>query len=271
MKVLVFTPILGLDPEAVQSAFTQKWDGPLDILYSHDNPHGESHADVLHQYQQGRLWALAGGYDAMLTLESDMVAPADTLNRLASVDAPVAHALYCVRGRGHAWNMLLGNTWPGQFANVAECRASWGQVVPALGVGFGCTLIRREALKAIPFRDGSGWHCDGQFAKDCSLSGIKAMVHCGAVCGHKGRNGVIWWPSPDGGATATISEFVELYKYIGEGDYIMGLPARDMSPAEWAQQPEDLRVRAEGLGTHKRLVPQDGDWALDRRFEPCRK
>lgn len=271
MKVLVFTPILGLDPEAVQSAFTQEWGGVVDILYTHDNPHGESYADVLHNYTKGRMWALCDGYDAMLTLESDMVVPANTLGKLAAVNAPVVHAIYCARGRGHAWNLLLGNTWPGRFANESECRDAWGKVVPALGVGFGCTLIRREALKAVPFRGGPGWHCDGHFAEDCAATGVEVVVHCGTVCGHKERNGVVWWPSSDGLATATVTEQRELYKYIGEGDYIRGLPARDMTPEEWERQPADLRSLAENLGVSKRLVPQAGDWTLDRRFEPCRK
>jgi hypothetical protein len=271
MKVLIFTPIAGLDPEAVQSAFTQEWDGPLDILYSHDNPHGEGHADVLHNYQKAREWALAGRYDALLTLESDMVVPAGTLNRLVAVNAPVVHALYCFRGRGHVWSLLLGNTWAGQYAGLNERKEAWGQVVPALGVGFGCTLIRREALEAVPFRSGEGWHCDGHFAEDCAAAGIRVMVHCGAVCGHKGRNGVIWWPTADGSAAATTSSEQELYKYIGEGDYILGLPARDLSPEEWGRQPADLRAQGESLGTHKRLIPQAGDWIFDRRFEPCQK
>jgi hypothetical protein len=268
MKVLIFTPTLGLDPEAVQSAFTQDWPGPVDILYTHDNPHGESKADVLYNYNRGREWALTGGYDAMLTLESDMVAPPDTLVKLMRTGAPVSHALYCFRGRGHAWNLLdVG----GQYADKAGCQNAWGRVLPARGLGFGCTLIRRDALEAVPFRIENECHPDWYFAEDCAAKGIGVVVHCGAAVGHKERDGHIWWPAADGGAWATVSSEQELYAYIGQGDYLPGLPTRDLSPEEWAQQPEELREWAESLGVFRRIIPKPTDWALDRRFVPCQK
>lgn len=272
MKLLIFTPIGGLDAEAVQSAFTQEWTDPLGILYYRDHPNGDGRRDILHAYEHGRALALAGGYDAMLTLESDMVVPVDVLGKLAEVDAPVVHALYVFREAGRTWNPLVGKRWPGKYLDEpALKRVMWGKVMPVLGVGFGCTLIRREALERIPFRLGQDAHCDWYFAEDCHAAGLKVMLNGAAVCGHKGRDGVIWWPDADGTARASKSTGGEVYAYTGQGAYVLGLPTRDMTPEEWAAQPAALRALAESQGVQKHITPGPDEWALDGRFEPCQK
>lgn len=42
--------------------------------------------------------------------------------------------------------------------------------------------------------------------------------------------------------------------YYGAGAFVPGVPARDMSPEEWAALPADLREQAASLY----LVPQEG-------------
>jgi len=39
--------------------------------------------------------------------------------------------------------------------------------------------------------------------------------------------------------------------YIGGGDFLAGLPARDMSGAEWLDYPADLRQSALDLGLYQ--------------------
>jgi hypothetical protein len=57
------------------------------------------------------------------------------------------------------------------------------------GVGFGCTLIRRDVLEAVSFRlpddVARGGACtDWMFAGDLAARGVHQVCHFGVVCGH---------------------------------------------------------------------------------------
>lgn len=153
---------------------------------------------ITDKYNATRAVVLDQGYDALLTVESDMRVPADALERLAVVDAPVAYATYAFR-RGdppllNAFSVMDPATMAGYpLSRVPEkLRAGWGGVVEVDGVGLGCTLIRRSVLEAIPFRidrsrphqDGSFSHCDWYFALDCVEREIRQVAHLGVHCGH---------------------------------------------------------------------------------------
>ena len=76
----------------------------------------------------------------------------------------------------------LARAWADGIANVS-------------GAGFGCTLIRREVLEAIPFRSGPDHpHPDLPFAADCIRAGIRQVAHFRALCGHICPDGSILWP-----------------------------------------------------------------------------
>ena len=80
-----------------------EWEGALSLLLQRDNPTGNAYADHLHQYQRGREAFLNGPYEAMLVIESDVIAPVDTLWRLeglGGLGADVAYGVYVFRAGG---------------------------------------------------------------------------------------------------------------------------------------------------------------------------
>lgn len=149
---------------------------------------------------------LNGRYDALLTIESDMIVPPDTLQRLVACESGVAYGLYVFRHTRHNWSayISLAETTGRSISDDAdEARAAWGTVKDVAGVGLGCTLIRRDVLEAIPFRlfedapDKTA--CDWAFAYDCQQVGITQRCDLGVVCGHQTYKPypMILWPDPN--------------------------------------------------------------------------
>ncbi len=103
MDVMVFCPVYRLEPETVQALCALRWDDPLTVVWQRDNPAqtGDERADGwanhLHQYQRGYETFMAGRFDAMLVIESDIIPPEDTLERLAALPCDVAYGAYVFR------------------------------------------------------------------------------------------------------------------------------------------------------------------------------
>lgn len=220
--VLIFTPYKDrLEPETVAAVQALQWDGPLSWLLQRDNPvEGDDDsprgrratgvANHLHQYQRGREVFLAGRYDAMLTVEADIIPPPDALERLAALDVDVGYGVYMFRvhafGRrpepevnlqanektengytGGSWSRY--GLWPPKEPGPAEVD----------GAGFGCTLIHRRVLEAIQFRALNPAltpvvHCDSWFTADVGRAGFNMMADTGVLCGHKTPEGEVLWP-----------------------------------------------------------------------------
>jgi hypothetical protein len=211
MRVLAFTATYGAGPrpETLESVAALAWDGRLDHEVSWHNPYPEGDPrNVTAQMVRGRRLALEGRYDAMLVVEHDMRVPANALQRLWDIQAPVAYGVYVFR---HGVPIL--NTYekyPGRSRNMGESltvrpallrRAMRRGVVEVSGVGFGCTLIRRAALEALPFRNRDGEHngTDVVFSMDCLAAGFRQMADFGVPCGHwDGRR----WLEPFGSQTS---------------------------------------------------------------------
>lgn len=203
MKVLLFCPTYRLEPETVDAILTLRAVGPLDIMFTRDNPHADPFADVLHNYQKGRQAAIDGDYDAMLTVESDMIPPPDALERLSQVDADVALGVYLFRHGTPVVNALRleGHSNPGQSLSLFpdELKSAWDRgIVETGGGGLGCTMIRRNVLEAIHFRHAKGGHCDWHFTADALRAGFMHKADFGVLCGHKRSDGVILWPTRAG-------------------------------------------------------------------------
>jgi hypothetical protein len=152
---------------------------------------------ITDKYNAGRAVMLSQGYDAMLTVESDMRVPPDALAQLAAAGAPVAYGTYAFRRGGgllNAFSVMDPDRMAGYPLSYVPDRlqAAWGGVVEVDGVGLGCTLIRRDVLEATPFRidrsrphmDGTFSHCDWYFALDCLDREIRQVAHLGVLCGH---------------------------------------------------------------------------------------
>lgn len=208
--VLVFTPVYRLEPETVDAIFALEWDGPISFLFQRDNPHPGTGRETgvrnhLHQYRRGREAFLQGRYDAMLTIESDIIPPPDTLKRLAALDADVAYGAYVFRNSPvlnlfHVYAMP-----PAQRArNVGKSLSITGgwppkqDVIDVSGAGLGCTLIKRHVLEAIDFRTlqtlSPGAHCDSWFTADVWKRGYTMKADTRVVCGHKREDGEVLWP-----------------------------------------------------------------------------
>src|SRR5512139_3881504 len=147
-----------------------------------------------------------GGYDYLLTVESDMIIPPDTLTRLMALDAGVAYGLYVHRHTRHNWSAYTSlKSKEGHSLSVDPdaARSAWGTVMDVAGVGLGCTLISKNTLKRIPFRLFSDapdkTACDWAFAFDCAIQGISQRCDLGVVCGHQSYTPypMIIWPDPN--------------------------------------------------------------------------
>jgi len=216
--ILIFTPVLRLEPETIQAIFALTWDGAISYLFQRDNPIPEqrdrlkrSVMNHLHQFQRGREVFLKGRYDAMLIVESDIIPPPDALQRLWDLQCDIAYGSYVFRHSKMGDEPIVNiferyKPWPELPRNEGESltvRRKWKAalaqgVVECSGAGFGCTLIRRHVMEAIPFRvewPQNGGHCDTYWTRDAYRKGYKMLADTSVICGHKREDGVILWPT----------------------------------------------------------------------------
>lgn len=198
--VLVFTPVYRLEPETVQAALGQEWDGAISHLFQRDNPGTDGRRNHLHQYRRGRETFLAGKWDAMLVIESDIIPPPNALKELAAIGADCTYGVY----RFRVTNVInIYEKYPGQPRNIGESlsvrphiyrRAVMQQVYPCSGAGLGCVLIRRRVLEKIDFRLEEAGHCDTFFNRDVLQAGFSQLAAMRVICGHKEEGGTVLWP-----------------------------------------------------------------------------
>jgi hypothetical protein len=195
LQLLIYTPTYagGLRSETVKSIVAQETHHWLTWQIGRCNPFpGRDMRNVLAQYNHARELALSGPYDAMITVEHDVVIPPHAVQALCDTPAPVVYGTYVLRHGApvlNAWQyigtqglgMSLGR--PEYKAELAGYeKAGYGRVS---GVGFGCTLIRRQVLEQIPFRqDGNGHAPDMPFAFDLVRNGITQLARFDVRCGH---------------------------------------------------------------------------------------
>jgi hypothetical protein len=230
MKILVVTPLhpaYGIRhraKESIQLAI-DSYDGPVDwIISKGDNPYLNPFENVTHQHNKARRMALAGGYDALLSLEADMIVPPDTIARLIEANSDIAYGLYISRHKPYRWLAFKELTlWGGTSVSLdptgEEARLAWGKIIDVVGAGMGCTLIRSNVLEALPFRLHDGKHswiqeeyaedfrrmgidpyrehrgmvCDDYLlALDAQHYGITQRANLNVVCGHIAEEGTYW-------------------------------------------------------------------------------
>ena len=224
-SIVVYCPLNPVAPKVqpatVQSILAMNWLGPLEIVLGREDmkkvpPRETVHENITRKYNTARQIVLDGGYDALLTIEADMIVPDITLRRMTMIDADVIYGLYVSRHGRRPWLAFdsLGGP-PGQYSGASFsrlpelCAKAWGNVVESKGVGLGCTYIRREVLEAIEFRCAPDQQVanDWMFALDVDRGGFSQVHDCGIECGHiDGDN--IYWPTADGGnRTERLSEW----------------------------------------------------------------
>ncbi|RMG90731.1 MAG: hypothetical protein D6706_19005 [Chloroflexi bacterium] len=200
MHILVFCPLAPTTPmifgRTVESIFRLEYDGPLHYrFHKGDNPYTggnrPAYDNIAHNFNLAREAMLRGGYDALLTIEADMIVPRDAASRLARCleeGADIAYGLYVWRHGNRKWSAYTSIDGIGGLSLSSDperARAVWGQVVEVAGVGLGCTLISRRVLKSFPFHVADDrCSCDWWLAVDAARAGMRQVCDTGVVCGH---------------------------------------------------------------------------------------
>lgn len=197
MKILAFTPTYAdaLAPETVASMDAQRFDGVLDWVVSKDNPYPvPDHRNVLAQYRVARERCISEGYDALLTVEHDMVLPTNAVQELANTAGDVAFGVYLFRWGSFVLNAFeyIGERNIGESLSLHPKKARAAVkagTVRVSGAGWGCTLLRRSALEAIEFPEEYPENpaYDIRFAQLAIRAGLEMHANFRVLCGHKQR------------------------------------------------------------------------------------
>jgi hypothetical protein len=149
-----------------------------------------------------------------------MVLPSNAAQKLWETDAPVVYGVYMLR-HGiptlSAWryenNRNMGMSLSLYPDEVRKGRQQgWLQVC---GVGWGCTLIRREVLERVTVRStGASDAGDMAFATDCVRGGIKQIARFDVPCEHIMPDGTVLHPYR-GGIVARVLALATFNARVG--------------------------------------------------------
>lgn len=212
MRVMIYIPLAPQTPRiyarTLSSVLTLQWPHPVElVLGREDNVNGmHKYQNLTLKYNRARQMALDGGYDALMTVESDMILPPLALERMSRIDADVIYGLYVSRHGKRKWlafDHIDASGYGASLSDVPEEAArSWGLVRKTAGVGMGCTFIRRPVLEALEFRcPETKYANDWYFSLDCTEHGFVQKHDLGIVCGHiqGAPDPKILWPEQNGG------------------------------------------------------------------------
>lgn len=194
-----------------------------DAFMTYPNPRRYNNATP--KFEALRSIALEGGYDGLLLIDDDQLVEPDDVGRLLDVDASVVWGLTVWRGKQRHWSACLSST--PHFVNTMldqlplAARKAWGNVIPVVGHGNFCTLIRRDALEvgrfARPKHDndhmkgprypGGDWY----FARSVYTAGLPMRCHTGVHVGHiETELGEVLYPEMRNGMPAVrVEPFVD--------------------------------------------------------------
>lgn len=141
--------------------------------------------------------AIKGGYTHLLHLESDVIAPPETIDQLIQHNLPVVGALY-YRDSGKSRRLMAQkhimrspkNIIAENFLPEDDVCFIDGTLKKVASIGLGCVLINIDVLKKIKFRyvEGQEAFPDSYFAEDCFRSNIKIMADTSLICKHNNEN-----------------------------------------------------------------------------------
>jgi hypothetical protein len=229
--------------------------------------------NVVHQFQRGRQLALEGDYDAMLSVEHDMIVPPDALDRLWATDAGAVYGCYQLRHKMKSVNLFRYENERAVGMSLSlyprELRLARLQGwIEVSGAGFGCLLFRRKVLESIPFRD-AGNAPDLPFATDCVRKGVKQIGRTDVVCGHIDN---VWakatlWPfdEKDLGMIARV-EALQNVTIADEGDTVVLLKGRyyslSITAATEAQRAGYVRINNGADFEHETATAEQRETAV---------
>jgi len=212
VTVLLFTPTIGeqMRPQTVESIYAQQTEIPFDYEIGRHNPFpGDKKKNVVAQYQRAFEMARAGNYDALMTVEDDMVIPPDAIEKLRATDAGIVYGVYVLRHGTRtlsAWR-YENKTNMGMSLSLypAEVQRAWRRGwIKVSGVGWGCTLIRRQVFERFNVRDNPGDAGDISLATDCIRAGIEQIARFDVPCLHIEPDGNVLDPKKNGGVVVRV-------------------------------------------------------------------
>ncbi len=163
--ILVVTPVwTKWNDLTIKCAYelTNPTGGKLDYLQLRDGYEQKDdggRANLVAKQEKARRLALDSGYDYLLFLEEDILPPPNAIELLLSCESDVAYSLYCFRRPPYLWSAFVVMDPDRMIGHPLTVNPSLtkslfekGSVIDADGVGFGCTLIKRDVLEKVPFR-----------------------------------------------------------------------------------------------------------------------
>lgn len=218
MRLLVYVPMSRYIPAAMRSLWAINTGGhAVDYFFdrSRDQANRTPWQNVTAKYQNARYMTLDGDYDALLTLEDDLLFPENAIMRLVDLldgGADIAYGMTVSR-HDMRWSAHV-STGPGDgpyttFGDTAELRAqAFGNVVDVVGCGLMCTLISRAVLTDLDFVLRGSRCCDWYLAEDAQRAGFTQVCDTTLLCGHVLSTDLlrVAWPAPDGARISVYGE-----------------------------------------------------------------
>lgn len=152
-----------------------------------------------------REYFLAGGYDFLFSLETDVFVPQNIVEYLVGYQAPVINVSYlvtqdgkdtmCMQGMTRAGKanrvklMTFGEAFDIYDGEIKEINQCGHDDFRMLGTGIGCTMIRRDVMEEIGFRvdskKGLAVFSDTYFHVDLQQNQISNLIDTSLVVEHR--------------------------------------------------------------------------------------
>lgn len=199
VNILLFVPqtrVIRASMDSIAALDTSGHEVDTHYEYGKEQPPAERWADVTRKYQLGRQMVLDGDYDAMLCIEDDQIVPRDALQKLVACNADIAYGLTVTRRPPHLWAATIvcgphDDDYETYDMRPAAMHEAWGRVIPVIGCGLYCTLIRRQVLEGIPFVMRGSRCCDFYAAWDWHTAGFSQVCDTTILCGHIMESGQV--------------------------------------------------------------------------------
>ena len=141
-------------------------------------------------------YAIENNFDYLLHLETDIFPKHDILEKLITMNKPIACGLYHIFDGAYREPMLRMIEKDNQGyvraygINTAQGNYLDGKPLDVFSGALGCALIRKDVLPKVKFRavEGEMQHPDTWFANDMKNQNIPVTVHTGAFCEHKNKS-----------------------------------------------------------------------------------
>src|SRR3989339_541310 len=159
-----------------------------------DKPSETRISRIISSRNKVRDFFLAEGYDLLFFLDTDIIPPADVIDRLLMIFRDIASGIYLCRQRIGDKDMVLPTVYvahdDSSVRTVSKDEIRESKVMDIVICGLGCCLIRRAVLEKIacrPFSESKTGGEDVAFCLDAKQEGFKAAAETAVRCSHVNR------------------------------------------------------------------------------------